>query len=78
MNYLEGLFGVDTFNTKAVTSVAAEYLKYTRDVYRRRLVRNPRYEHPPSIPEREWKAIIDDAKKKILRKSREQITSTPK
>jgi hypothetical protein len=26
------------------------------------LARNPRYEHPPSIPEREWKAIIYDAK----------------
>jgi hypothetical protein len=29
MDYLEGLFGVDTFNTKAVTSAVGEYLKYT-------------------------------------------------
>jgi hypothetical protein len=78
MDYLEGLFGVDTFNTKAVTSAAGEYLKYTRDVYRRSLAKNPRYERPPSIPEREWKAIIDDAKEKILRKSGEQITGTPR
>ena len=78
MDYLEGLFGVDTFNTKVVTSVASEYLKYTRDVYRRNLARNPRYERPPSIPEREWKEIIDDAKEKILRKSGEQITGTPR
>jgi hypothetical protein len=42
------------------------------------LERNPRYEHLPSIPEREWKAIIDDAKENILKKSREQITSTPR
>jgi hypothetical protein len=34
MDYLEGLFGVDTFNTKAVTSAVGEYLKYTWDVYR--------------------------------------------
>jgi hypothetical protein len=78
VDYLEGLFGVETFNTKEVTSAAGEYLKYTQDVYRGRLAKNPRYERPPSIPEREWKAIIDDAKEKILRKSREQITSTPR
>jgi hypothetical protein len=65
MDYLEGLFGVDMFNTKEITSAAGEYLKYTWDVYKQRLERNPRYELPPSIPEREWKAIIDDAKDKI-------------
>ena len=53
MDYLEGLFGVDMFNTKVVTSAAVEYLKYARDVYRRSLARNPRYERPPSILERE-------------------------
>jgi hypothetical protein len=34
MDYLEGLFGVDTFNTKVITSLVGEYLKYTWDVYR--------------------------------------------
>jgi hypothetical protein len=68
VDYLEGLFGVDTFNTKAVTSAEGEYLKYTRDVYRQSLAKNPKYERPPSILEREWKTIIDDAKEKILRK----------
>jgi hypothetical protein len=77
MDYLEGLFGVDTFNTKVVTYVAGEYLKCTWDFYRQSLERNPRYEHPPSIPKREWKVIIDDAKENILRKSGEQITGTP-
>ena len=67
MNYLEGLFVVYTFNKKAVASVAGEYLKYMRDVYRQSLARNHRYEHPPSIPEREWKVIIDDAKENILK-----------
>jgi hypothetical protein len=71
MDYLEGLFGVDTFNKKVITSAAGKYLKYTWDVYRRSLAGNPRHEHPPSIPEREWKVIIDDAKEKILKKSRE-------
>ena len=78
MDYLEGLFGVDMFNTKAVTSAAGEYLKYTQDVYRRSLARNPRYECSQSIPKREWKVIIDDAKEKILKKSGEQITGTPR
>ena len=62
MDYLEGLFGVDTFNKKEVTSVVGEYLKYMWDVYRLSLEGNPRYERSPSIVEREWKAIIDDAK----------------
>ena len=78
MDYLEGLFGVDTFNTKEVTSAVGEYLKYTWDVYRQSLARNPRYDHPPLIPEREWKVIIDDAKEKILKKSGEQIIGTPR
>jgi hypothetical protein len=78
MDYLEGLFGVDTFNTKAVTYAVDEYLKYMQDVYRRSLARNPRYERAPLIPEREWKAIIYDAKENILKKSGEQITSTPR
>jgi hypothetical protein len=34
MDYLKGLFGVDTFNKKEVTSVAREYLKFMQDVYR--------------------------------------------
>jgi hypothetical protein len=28
MDYLEGLFGVDMFNKKVVTSAVGEYLKY--------------------------------------------------
>jgi hypothetical protein len=78
MDYLEGLFGVDVFNKKVATFAAGEYLKYTRDVYRQSLAGNPRYECPPSIPEEEWKAIIDDGKEKILKKSGEQITGTPR
>jgi hypothetical protein len=29
MDYIEGLFGVDKFNTKVVTFAVGEYLKYT-------------------------------------------------
>jgi hypothetical protein len=78
MDYREGLFGVDMFNKKTITYVAGEYLKYTQDVYRRILVGNHRYECPPSIPEREWKAIIDDAKEFFLKKSGEKIVGTPR
>ena len=78
MDSLKVLFGVDMFNKKVVTSAAGDNLKYTWDVYRQSLAGNPRYERPPSIQEREWKVIIDDAKDKILKKSGEQITGTPK
>jgi hypothetical protein len=78
LDYLEGLFGVETFNKKAVASAMGEYLKYTRDVYRRNLAVNPRYERHPSITEREWKALIDDEKEKKLLKIGEQITGTPR
>jgi hypothetical protein len=46
-----------------------KYFKYMRDVYRRKFLVNPRYERPPSILEREWKALIDDIKEKKLRKT---------
>jgi hypothetical protein len=42
------------------------------------LENNPDYENPPSITEREWKEIIDDAKENILKKSREKLTGTPR
>jgi hypothetical protein len=42
------------------------------------LVVKPRYENPPPIPKREWKALIDDAKENKLRKTGEQITGTPR
>jgi hypothetical protein len=33
MDYLEGLFGVDMFNKKAVISATGKYLKYMRGIY---------------------------------------------
>jgi hypothetical protein len=78
LDYLEGLFGVETFNKKEVIIATGEYLKYTRDVCTRNLKVNLRYELPPSILDREWKVLIGDAKEKKLRKTREQIIGTPK
>jgi hypothetical protein len=66
MDYLEILFGVDTFNKTLATAAAGQYLKYTRETYRKHLKQNDRYEHPLMIPEREWKALIEDAKEKKL------------
>jgi hypothetical protein len=66
MDYLESLFGVDTFNKTLATVAAGQYLKYTRETYRKHLKQNDRYEHPLMIPEREWKALIEDAKEKKL------------
>jgi hypothetical protein len=47
-------------------------------VYRVHLQKNPRYEHPPAVPEREWKALIEDAKEKKLRKEGKTPTGTPR
>lgn len=52
INYLVSLFS-DTFNKRGVTAKAREYLKYVRDQYRVHIKRNPRYECPPIILERE-------------------------
>jgi hypothetical protein len=66
MDYLENLFGVDTFNKTLAMAAVGQYLKYTRETYRRHLKQNDRYERPLMIPEREWKALIEDAKEKKL------------
>ena len=68
MDYLEHMFGVDTFDKSEGSKAVGLYLKYIRDMYRVNLQKNPRYECPPIIPEREWKAFIEDAKEKRLRK----------
>jgi hypothetical protein len=62
MDYLECLFGVDTFNNTLATATASQYLKYTRETYRKHLKQNDRYEHLLIITKREWKALIEDAK----------------
>ena len=61
-----GLFG-DIFNKFETTSKDGTYLKYVRDQYRVHLKKKPKYDHPISIPEREWKNIQEDAKESALR-----------
>jgi hypothetical protein len=68
LDYLERMFGVDTFDKNKISKAVGLYLKYIHDMYRVTLQNNPRYEHPPVILEREWKAFIEDAKEKRLRK----------
>jgi hypothetical protein len=60
------MFG-DSFNKQHITSNVGTYLKYVRDQYRNQLVKKPMYDHPVTIPEREWKNILEDAKDISLR-----------
>ena len=69
-NRLVILFGKDTFNTSKVLQKAGQHLKIVRDQYRVHLEKKPRYERPPMIPYREWKALVEDGKEKGLRKAR--------
>ena len=66
---LVSLFGKYTFDTSKVLQKAGKHLKIVRDQYRVHLEKNPRYEHPPMIPSMEWKALVEDGKKKGLKKS---------
>jgi hypothetical protein len=56
------------FNNKVVTKLANENLKYTRAQYREKLQLDLKHEHPPMISEKEWKALIEDAKENLLKK----------
>ena len=69
-NQLVGMFDNDTFNRVAVLKKAGQHMNIFRDQYRVHLERNPRYEHPPMIPSREWKSLFEDGKERPLRKAR--------
>ena len=58
----------DTFKRKGVTTVARLSLKHVREYHRDNLKINTKYEHPPMVPEKEWKVLMDDAKEKEWRK----------
>jgi hypothetical protein len=66
INKLVGMFGEGSFNKSGVSSKAGAYLKYLWDQYRVHMKNNPKYEHPPMILEREWKALQEYAKEKML------------
>ena len=63
-----GVFGNNTFNRAEVLKKAGQHMKIVRDQFRVHLERNPRYEHPPIIPSREWKSLVEDGKERDLRK----------
>ena len=66
MNHMVSLFG-DTFNRKGVTAAIGLNLKYVRENYRENLQINTKYERPLMVPQKEWKALMDDAKENELR-----------
>jgi hypothetical protein len=49
LDYLECMFGVDTFDKSEVSKAMGLYLKYIHDMYRVNLQKIPRYEHPPML-----------------------------
>jgi hypothetical protein len=65
------LFG-NTFNKKVVTNLAGKDLKYTRSQYREKLQIELKHECPPMVPEKEWKALIEDAKQNLFKKQGRQ------
>ena len=51
-----------------VTNLADENLKYTKAQYREKLQLDLKHERPPMVPEKEWKALIEDAKENLFKK----------
>jgi len=62
----------NTFNKKVVAKLAGENLKYTRAQYRDKLQLDLKHERPPMVPEKEWKALIEDAKENLLKRQGKQ------
>ena len=69
IRHLVGYFGAETFNQEGVLKKCGQHLKIVRDQYRGHLANNLKYEHPPMIPQREWKALLEDGREIALRAS---------
>lgn len=67
-NRLIAMLGVEHFNRPEALKKVGEHLKIVRDQYKGHLSKNPRYEHPPMIPVREWISILNDGREYALRK----------
>ena len=67
MNHMVSLFG-ESFNKKGVTATTGLNLKYVRVDYRENLQINTKYECFLMVPEKEWKALMDDENENALRK----------
>ena len=61
---LEHEFGINIFDEKKMLQKSCKHLKIVRDSYRKSLIHNLKYEHPPFIAVREWNEFILDAKEK--------------
>ena len=57
----------NTFNKKVVAKLAGEILKYNRAQYKDKLQLDLKHECPPMVPEKEWKALIEDSKENLLK-----------
>ncbi len=67
MQHMMNLFG-PIFNQKRVQTIAGKYINLVRDNYRTNIGKYPNYERPGLILEREWDALVEDAKQKKMRK----------
>ena len=61
---IEHEFGSNIFYHKKLLQKASRHLKVVRDSYRKSLVLNPKYEHPPFVSVRDWNEFILDTKEK--------------
>ena len=61
---LEHEFGINIFYHKKLLQKASKHLKVVRDSYRKSLILNLKYEHPPFVSVRDWNEFILDAKEK--------------
>ena len=68
---MEEFFGQNILNKAQLLKKYCKHLKTMRDQYRRALKLNPKYEHPPMVPQLEWNGFIVDAKEKRLRDIKE-------
>ena len=67
IDHMVNLFG-NTFNKKVVAKLSNKNLKYTKAQYRDKLQLDLKHEHPPMVPEKVWKALIEDAKENLLKR----------
>ena len=58
----------NTFNKNVVTKLVEENLKYTRAQYKEKLQLDLKHKCPPMVPEKEWKALIENAKENLFKK----------
>jgi hypothetical protein len=61
---IEHEFGSNIFDHNKLLQKACRHLKVVRDTYRKSLILNLKYKHPPFVLVREWNEFILDAKEK--------------